>query len=162
WKTGHSFIKRKLKESGAQLAGEMSGHIFFKERWYGFDDGMYSAARLVELLGPMTADKTVAEVFNALPDSVNTPEINVSMDEGRHHAFMEKLQAQVTFEGAEVTTIDGVRADFEDGWGLVRASNTTPVLVLRFEADSDAALARIMKMFRNKMKEVDPSITLLF
>lgn len=162
WKTGHSFIKRKLKESGAQLAGEMSGHIFFKERWYGFDDGMYSAARLVELLGPMTADKTVAEVFNALPDSVNTPEINVSMAEGQNHAYMEKLQAQATFEGAEVTTIDGVRADFANGWGLVRASNTTPVLVLRFEADSDVALARIMKVFRDKMREVDPTINLSF
>ena len=162
WKTGHSFIKRKLKESGAQLAGEMSGHIFFKERWYGFDDGMYSAARLVELLAPMLADKTVAEIFNALPDSVNTPEINISMEEGKHHAYMEKLQAQATFEGAEMTTIDGVRADFKDGWGLVRASNTTPVLVLRFEADSDAALARIMKVFRDKMKEVDPAINLSF
>lgn len=162
WKTGHSFIKRKLKESGAQLAGEMSGHIFFKERWYGFDDGLYSAARLLELLAPMMVDKTVAEVFNALPDSVNTPEINVSMAEGQHHAYMEKLQAQATFEGAEVTTIDGVRADFTDGWGLVRASNTTPVLVLRFEADSDAALARIMKVFRDKMREVDPDINLSF
>lgn len=162
WKTGHSLIKRKMKESGALLAGEMSGHIFFKERWYGFDDGLYSAARLVELLGPMTADKTVAEVFNALPDSVNTPEINVSMAEGQHHAYMEKLQAQIKFEDAEVTTIDGIRADFADGWGLVRASNTTPVLVLRFEADTDVALERIMKLFRDKMHEVDPGINLSF
>jgi phosphomannomutase/phosphoglucomutase len=162
WKTGHSFIKRKMKESGALLAGEMSGHIFFKERWYGFDDGVYSAVRLLELLGPMTADKTVADVFNALPDSVNTPEINVNMDEGQHHAYMEKLQAMVTFENAEVMTIDGVRADFADGWGLVRASNTTPVLVLRFEADNDVALARIMKLFRDKMREVDPGINLSF
>jgi phosphomannomutase/phosphoglucomutase len=162
WKTGHSLIKRKMKESGALLAGEMSGHIFFKERWYGFDDGMYSAARLVELLCPLTADKTVAEVFNALPDSVNTPEINVSMAEGQHHAYMEKLKAQATFEDAELTTIDGVRADFADGWGLVRASNTTPVLVLRFEADTDEALARIMKLFRDKMQEVDPGINLSF
>ena len=162
WKTGHSLIKRKMKESGALLAGEMSGHIFFRERWYGFDDGLYSAARLLELLCPLTADKTVAEVFNALPDSINTPEINVSMAEGQHHAFMEKLQAQATFEDAEVTTIDGLRADFADGWGLVRASNTTPVLVLRFEADTDAALARIMELFRDKMREVDAGIDLSF
>ncbi|WP_126452543.1 phosphomannomutase/phosphoglucomutase [Sulfuriflexus mobilis] len=162
WQTGHSLIKRKMKESGALLAGEMSGHIFFKERWYGFDDGLYSAARLVELLGPMTADKTVAEVFDALPDSVNTPEINISMAEGQHHAYMEKFVAQASFEDAEITTIDGVRVDFADGWGLVRASNTTPVLVLRFEADSEEALERIKKIFREQMRAVEPGINLSF
>ncbi|MCK4743479.1 MAG: phosphomannomutase/phosphoglucomutase [Sulfuriflexus sp.] len=162
WNTGHSLIKAKMRETGALLAGEMSGHIFFKERWYGFDDGVYSAARLVELLGAMTGDKSVADVFNDLPDSVNTPEINVAMEEGTHHAFMVKLLEKASFDDAEVTTIDGLRVDFPDSWGLVRASNTTPVLVLRFEADTDAALAKIMKRFRELMLSVDPELKLSF
>jgi len=162
WNTGHSLIKAKMKETGALLAGEMSGHIFFKERWYGFDDGVYSAARLVELLGSMTGDKSVADVFNALPDSVNTPELNVAMAEGTHHAFMVKLLAAASFDDAEVTTIDGLRVDFPDGWGLVRASNTTSVLVLRFEADTNEALTRIMKRFRELMLSVDSGLELSF
>jgi len=162
WNTGHSLIKAKMKETGALLAGEMSGHIFFKERWYGFDDAIYSAARLLELLCSMTADKSVAEVFNELPDSVNTPEINVAMAEGTHHKYMARLLEQARFDDGDITTIDGLRVDFSDGWGLVRASNTTPTLVLRFEADTDAALARIKKRFRELMLSVDSELKLSF
>jgi len=162
WNTGHSLIKAKMKETGALLAGEMSGHIFFKERWYGFDDGVYSAARLIEILCTLTADKSVADVFNELPDSVNTPEINVPMAEGTHHDYMKRLLEKASFDDGQVTTIDGLRVDFADGWGLVRASNTTPVLVLRFEADTDEALQRIMQRFRELMVATDPDIELSF
>ncbi len=160
WKTGHSFIKAKIQESGALLAGEMSGHIFIKERWYGFDDGIYAAARLLEILSG--DDRSSSEIFAALPDSVNTPEINVAMQEGEPQLFIRKLLENAHFEGAKVSTIDGLRADYEDGWGLVRASNTTPVLVLRFEADNDEALARIMGEFRRVMQQVDAGLTLPF
>ena len=162
WNTGHSLIKAKMRETGALLAGEMSGHIFFKERWYGFDDGLYSAARLIEILCAMTADKSVADVFNGLPDSVNTPELNVAMEEGTHHVYMKRLLAKASFDDGQVTTIDGLRVDFPDGWGLVRASNTTPVLVLRFEADNEEALERIMARFRALMLETDPELKLSF
>jgi len=162
WNTGHSLIKAKMKETGALLAGEMSGHIFFKERWYGFDDGIYSAARLVELLGSMAGDKSVAEIFNALPDSVNTPELNIDMEDGKHHELMVKLLKKAKFDDGEVTTIDGLRVDFPDGWGLVRASNTTSTLVLRFEADTDVALAQIMKRFRELLLSIDAGLKLSF
>ncbi len=160
WKTGHSFIKAKIKESGALLAGEMSGHIFIRERWYGFDDGVYAAARLLEILAK--DNRPSAEVFAELPDSVNTPELNVQMREGEPPVFMNSLLEHAHFEDATVSTIDGLRADFPDGWGLVRASNTTPVLVLRFEADDDEALARIMGEFRRVMVQVNPHLSLPF
>jgi phosphomannomutase/phosphoglucomutase len=160
WKTGHSFIKTKMKQTGALLAGEMSGHIFFKERWYGFDDGLYAAARLLEVLGK--DDRPASRIFESLPDSVNTPELNIGMQEGEPPRFIDRLLASAHFEGARVSTIDGLRADFDDGWGLVRASNTTPVLVLRFEADNDAALARIMDEFRRVMLQVEPALSLPF
>ncbi|MGB5426206.1 MAG: phosphomannomutase/phosphoglucomutase [Gammaproteobacteria bacterium] len=160
WKTGHSFIKAKIKETGALLAGEMSGHIFIKERWYGFDDALYAAARLLEILA--RDERSSTEVFAALPDSVNTPEINVTMREGEPPVFINQLLESAHFEGATVSTIDGLRAYFEDGWGLVRASNTTPVLVLRFEADSDEALARIMGDFRRVMLQVNMHLSLPF
>jgi phosphomannomutase/phosphoglucomutase len=160
WKTGHSFIKAKIKETGALLAGEMSGHIFINERWYGFDDALYAAARLLEVLGK--DDRSSTEVFADLPDSVNTPELNVVMEEGEPPVFINRLLENAHFEGASVSTIDGLRADYEDGWGLVRASNTTPVLVLRFEADDDAALARIMDDFRRVMLQVNPALLLPF
>ncbi len=160
WKTGHSFIKAKIRESGALLAGEMSGHIFINERWYGFDDGLYAAARLLEVLAK--DDRSSTEVFAELPDSVNTPEINIQMNEGEPPVFMNQLLENAHFEGATVSTIDGLRADFEDGWGLVRASNTTPVLVLRFEADNDEALARIMGDFRRVMLQVNANLSLPF
>jgi phosphomannomutase/phosphoglucomutase len=160
WKTGHSFIKAKLKESGALLAGEMSGHIFFKERWYGFDDGLYAAARLLELLSRDARPTT--EIFHALPNTVNTPELNLKFAEGEHHDVIKKLVAAASFPEAKVTTIDGLRADFTDGFGLVRASNTTPVLVFRFEGDNEAALNRIQDAFRALLAGVRPDLTAPF
>lgn len=159
-KTGHSFIKKTLKESGGMLGGEMSGHIFFKERWYGFDDGLYSAVRLLEILSQDS--RSPQEIFAALPNSVNTPELNITFAEGEHYKFIEQFQAQASFTGADITDIDGLRADFADGWGLVRASNTTPSLVLRFEANSEQALQKIQEQFREQMLNVDNTLQLPF
>ncbi len=160
WKTGHSLMKAKLFESGALLAGEMSGHIFFKDRWYGFDDALYTAARLLEIL---SRDKRPTyQVFKELPDALSTPELHVRMDEGEHFAFMERFLARAEFEDASISRIDGLRADFSDGWGLVRPSNTTPVLVLRFEADNEDALIYIQEKFRQQMLEIDPELELPF
>ena len=154
WNTGHSLIKAKLRETGAPLAGEMSGHIFFSERWYGFDDATYTAARLLEIL---SRSKDPSAVLNALPTSHSTPELNVPCAEGEHHRVVQQLREQARFEGAtELVTIDGLRAEFADGFGLVRASNTTPVLVLRFEGDSPAALQRIQSQFMAALRAVKP------
>jgi phosphomannomutase/phosphoglucomutase len=160
WKTGHSLIKAKMKQSGAELAGEMSGHIFFKDRWYGFDDGLYSGCRLLEILSAMP--QSSGEVFAALPDAWNTPEINISMKEGEHHKFIEELMMQADFGDANVTMIDGIRADYPDGWGLVRASNTTPVLVLRFEGNNQAAMERIQAVFKAQLLAVNPDLDIPF
>lgn len=160
WKTGHSLIKARMKETGALLAGEMSGHIFFQERWYGFDDALYTGARLLEILA--NDHRETSAVFAVLPQSVSTPELNVCMEEGRPTAFMEQLQAAAGFPDGEVYTIDGLRVEFADGWGLVRASNTTPCLVLRFEADDELALSRIQEQFRNAMLAVEPGLQLPF
>ena len=160
WRTGHSLIKAKLKETGALLAGEMSGHVFMKERWYGFDDGLYAGARLLELLS--RDPRPTQDVFASLPNAVNTPEINVKLPEGEHHVLIKELVQQAKFPDARVSTIDGVRADFSDGFGLVRASNTTPVLVFRFEGDSAAALARIQDRFRQLVQTARPGIALPF
>ena len=160
WKTGHSFIKNKMKETGALLAGEMSGHIFFKERWYGFDDAMYAAARMLELL--MGFKQSPTEVFAKLPTGIATPELNVTMEEGAHHEFMQGLMENAQLGGAEISTIDGLRADYKDGWGLVRASNTTPSLVLRFEADNQEALTRIQEEFRAVLLAQDSTLPLPF
>jgi phosphomannomutase len=160
YKTGHSLIKNRMKEVGAPFAGEMSGHFFFKDRWYGFDCGIYSAARLLEILA---ADpRSPAEVLDALPNSVSTPELKVHLEEGENHAFIERFQREASFEGAGVNTIDGVRADFPDGWGLVRASNTTPVLVLRFDADSQEAMDRVQEAFRAQLLALKPDMELPF
>lgn len=154
WKTGHSLIKAKLKETGAPIAGEMSGHIFFSERWYGFDDAMYTAGRLLEILSRSTDPSAV---LNALPSSFATPELNVACAEGEHHDVVARLQQTARFDGArELITIDGVRAEFDDGFGLVRASNTTPVLVLRFEGETPQALERIQAQFMAAIKRVKP------
>ncbi|NNC99756.1 MAG: phosphomannomutase/phosphoglucomutase [Gammaproteobacteria bacterium] len=160
WRTGHSFIKTKLRESGAALAGEMSGHLFFKERWYGFDDGVYAGARLIELLAGQ--DQSPQAVFDALPNSINTPELRMEFDEGEHHKFMQRFLASAEFAAAEVSTIDGLRADYPDGFGLVRASNTTPILVLRFEGDTPQALAAIQNDFAAAIHKVDPQAILPF
>lgn len=160
WRTGHSLIKAKLKESGALLAGEMSGHIFFKERWYGFDDGVYAAARLLELLA--RDNRSPAEIFRALPNAINTPELQLKLPEGEHYALIKELVARAHFPDAKVTTIDGLRTDFDDGFGLVRASNTTPILVFRFEGDTKAALERIQNRFRELVHSVRPGAILPF
>jgi phosphomannomutase/phosphoglucomutase len=162
WRTGHSLIKAKMRETGAELAGEMSGHFFFKERWYGFDDGIYAAARLLEILAGDLEGRSVEQIFATLPKSVSTPELKVEMAEGEHYRFMDQLRQQASFEDATLITIDGVRADWPDGWGLVRASNTTPVLVLRFEADDAAALKRVQQVFRKQMLAVDFKLKLPF
>ncbi|QNK03517.1 phosphomannomutase/phosphoglucomutase [Dyella telluris] len=162
WRTGHSLMKAKMRETGAELAGEMSGHFFFKERWYGFDDGIYAGARLMEILAGDLEERTPEEIFATCPKGVSTPELKVEMAEGAHYRFMDAFRQKASFGDATLTTIDGVRADWSDGWGLVRASNTTPVLVLRFDADNDAALARIKKVFREQLLAVDPSLKLPF
>ncbi len=160
WKTGHSLIKAKMKETGALLAGEMSGHIFFKERWYGFDDGLYAGARLLEFLSGV-AD--ISAALNELPDSVNTPELQIKLKEGENYALIEKLQKTARFPDArEVITIDGLRVEYTDGFGLARSSNTTPVVVLRFEADDETALKRIQADFRRVLHESAPNAQLPF
>ncbi len=165
WKTGHSLIKARMRETDAELAGEMSGHFFFKERWYGFDDGLYAAARLLEILAQREED--ASEVFAELPDAIATPELKVAVAEGTQHAQVALIVAAAQaedspFAGTRLSTIDGLRADFSDGWGLVRASNTTPVLVLRFEADDEAALERIKDLFREQLRQVLPGAELPF
>jgi phosphomannomutase/phosphoglucomutase len=160
WKTGHSLIKAKMRETDAELAGEMSGHFFFKERWYGFDDGIYAAARLLEILAAQPGSPS--DTLNALPDGISTPEIKVDAPGGNPHAFVERFRGEASFEGARLSTIDGLRVDWPDGWGLVRASNTTPVLVMRFDADSEAALARIQGVFREQLLKLKPDLALPF
>ena len=160
WKTGHSFVKAKLKETGAPLAGEMSGHTFFKERWYGFDDALYVGARLLEIV---SRERDPSALLNALPDSPSTPELNWKLAEGEPHALIEKLQASAPFPNAErILAIDGVRAEYADGFGLARASNTTPVIVLRFEADTAQALERIQGEFRSALQQLKPGSPLPF
>ena len=160
WKTGHSLIKAKMKQTGAELAGEMSGHIFFQERWYGFDDGLYTAARLLEILA--RDERTPGAVFAQLPETVNTPEIKLEMAEGEPFGLVERLQQGAYFPGATLTTIDGVRADYADGWGLARPSNTTPTVVIRFEADDKEALERIQQQFRAALWSLEPDLKLPF
>ena len=160
WKTGHSFMKAKLKETNAALAGEMSGHFFFNERWFGFDDGLYAAARLLEILDQ--EDQTPEEVFAELPNSVNTPELKVHMKEGEHYMFMDEFISRAEFPDAKITTIDGIRADFAKGWGLVRCSNTTPCLVIRFDADDEETLEKIKDEFRTQLLSVSEDLELPF
>ncbi|HET7362723.1 MAG TPA: phosphomannomutase/phosphoglucomutase [Burkholderiales bacterium] len=158
WKTGHSLIKAKLKETGALLAGEMSGHTFFKERWYGFDDALYGGVRLLEVL---SRERNPSAVLSNLPNAPSTPELHWALAEGEPHALVAKLQAAKPFPGAErVLTIDGVRVEYADGFGLARASNTTPVIVIRFEADNEAALERIKNEFRRALQPLKPNAPL--
>jgi len=162
WRTGHSLMKAKMRETDAELAGEMSGHFFFKERWYGFDDGIYAGARLMEILAGDLEERTPEEIFDTCPKGVSTPELKVEMREGEHYRFIDAFRQKAVFGDATLTTIDGVRADWPDGWGLVRPSNTTPVLVLRFDADNEAALKRIQGLFRSQLLAIDPSLKLPF
>ena len=158
WKTGHSLIKAKMKETGALLAGEMSGHTFFKERWYGFDDGLYAGARLLEILS------RVADVdgsLNELPDAVTTPELQIRLSEGENFSVIAELQRSGRFEGAQdIITLDGVRVEYADGFGLARSSNTTPVIVMRFEADTQEALQRIQQDFKRQILKIKPDAVL--
>lgn len=160
WKTGHSLIKSKMKETGALLAGEMSGHIFFKERWFGFDDGLYSGARLLEILSLEDADS--ASIFAAFPLNLATPEINLEVTEATKFGIIERLQQLSDWGDGSITAIDGVRVDYATGWGLIRASNTTPVLVLRFEGESEQELQRIQAIFRQQLLSVAPDLSLPF
>ena len=160
WKTGHALIKAKLKETGAPLAGEMSGHVFFKERWFGFDDGLYTGARLLEIL---SRSPDANPILTNLPNSQSTPELNIAMKEGEPHALMTELAIAPDFPGArDVITIDGLRVEYADGFGLARPSNTTPVVVLRFEADTPEALTRIQGEFRRVLTQARPGISLPF
>ncbi|HET7634132.1 MAG TPA: phosphomannomutase/phosphoglucomutase [Burkholderiales bacterium] len=160
WKTGHSLIKKKMHETGAALAGEMSGHMFFKERWYGFDDGLYAGARLLEYL---SRQKDVTRTLTGLPDAISTPELKLELNEGENYALIAKLQKTAHFDHPrEVITIDGLRVEYEDGFGLARSSNTTPVVVLRFEADSEQALKRIQEDFRQVLLQAKPDAKLPF
>jgi len=160
YKTGHSLIKSKMKEIGSPFAGEMSGHFFFEDRWYGVDDGIYAAARLLEILAG--AETPPEAILNALPTSFNTPELKVPMEEGENFTFVEEFQKVASFEGAKISTIDGIRADWPDGWGLVRCSNTTPILVVRFDAETEEALERIKSTFRSQMLSLRADLQLPF
>jgi phosphomannomutase / phosphoglucomutase len=160
WKTGHALVKAKLKETGAPLAGEMSGHVFFKERWFGFDDGLYAGARLLEILSKA---KDPSAVLKSLPNASSTPELNIKMKEGEPFALIDDMRAKSKFEGAlRIVGIDGLRVEYADGFGLARPSNTTPVVVLRFEADDEAALARIQMAFRQQILALRPGLDLPF
>lgn len=159
--TGHSLVKAKMKKVGALIAGEFSGHIFFKERWYGFDDGVYSAVRLAELLAK--SKDSLSKIFAELPNSVTTPELKLPIAEGKKFALMKSIEGKIDFgDKAKIITIDGVRADFKDGFGIIRASNTTPFLVMRFEGDTEEALQRIKNVFKKQLLAVDASLQLPF
>lgn len=161
WRTGHSLIKARMKETGAQLAGEMSGHIFFQERWYGFDDGIYGAARLLEILSKQDDDADT--FFNRYPQDLSTPELNVEVTDDNKFDIVERLAKEGDFGNNGVkTTLDGIRVDYPDGWGLCRASNTTPMLVLRFEGKTQEALERIQDCFRSALKQVAPDANIPF
>ena len=160
WKTGHSLIKSKMRETGALLAGEMSGHMFFKERWYGFDDGLYAGARLLEFL---SAQPDINATLHGLPDAVATPELQIKLNEGENYVLIAEMQKTAKFDNPkEIITIDGLRVEYTDGFGLARSSNTTPVIVLRFEADDEKALKRIQEDFRRVILKAKPDAVLPF
>jgi phosphomannomutase/phosphoglucomutase len=160
WKTGHSFIKARLRETGAELAGEMSGHVFFNDHWYGFDDGLYTAVRLLHILAK--DDRNATEVFADLPDTINTPELGLKMAEGEHYKLVDELIENANFGDARINRIDGLRADFDYGFGLLRASNTTPTIVLRFEGNDESSLEKVKQQFRKLFNETRPGLDLPF
>lgn len=160
WQTGHSLIKARMKATGALLGGEMSGHIFFKERWLGFDDGLYAAARLLEILAAQDLDADA--FFDQYPQDLSTPEINIDVTDDNKFDLVQQLAQEGEFGNGQKTTLDGIRVDYEDGWGLCRASNTTPVLVLRFEGKTPEALTRISSIFRDALAKIDSSLELNF
>ena len=158
WKTGHSLVKAKMKETGALLAGEMSGHMFFKERWLGFDDGLYTAARLLEIFAKSL--QTVSAQLDLIPNDVSTPELNIEVLDTEKFEIVERVASIIADQGLPVSTIDGVRVDLDSGWGLIRCSNTTPNLVLRFEAESQKALETIQSTMLDALKQAEPSLEL--
>lgn len=161
YKTGHSLVKAKIKEEKAALGGEMSGHVFFNDRWYGFDDAIYTAARLLEIIANDGRD--VETIFSEIPNSVSTPELKIPMSDDKKFAFIDRLIAVADFgPTAKINTIDGLRIDYPDAWGLVRCSNTTPYLIVRFEADDEAALTMVKSKFRNHLLELEADLKLPF
>ena len=160
WKTGHSFIKARLRETGAELAGEMSGHVFFNDHWYGFDDGLYTAVRLLHILAK--DERNATEIFADLPDTINTPELGLKMAEGEHYKLVDELIENANFADARINRIDGLRADFDYGFGLLRASNTTPTIVLRFEGNDESALEKVKQQFRKLFNDTRPGLDLPF
>ena len=160
WKSGHSYMKAKIRETGAAFAGEMTGHFFFNDKWFGFDDALYASARLLEILSE--DERSSADVFADFPEGINTPELHIPMKESENSHFMEKFTQAVNFSDATITDLDGLRIEFKDGWGLVRASNTTSALVLRFEADNEKSLNRIQKKIKRVMGDIDSEINFPF
>jgi phosphomannomutase/phosphoglucomutase len=160
WKTGHAFMKEKMAETGALLGGEFSGHMFFGERWFGFDDGMYAAARLAEIMS--TQGDSLDDMIDVFPVTVNTPEILIPVAEKDKYPLMDRIIRNTDFSYGKVNTMDGIRVDFADGWGLLRASNTNPVLTARFEATTQEALDMIISEFREQIALVDSSLELNF
>ena len=160
WKTGHSYIKQKMNEVNAPLAGEMSGHIFFKERWYGFDDALYAATRFIEIF--TNNSKKPTELFQELPYGISTPELRMPLKEDDHIKFMKEFSKNISTINADIINIDGIRAEYEDGWGLVRPSNTSPFIIFRFEGDDNSALDRIKRDFRNIIEAVDNNLNAPF
>ena len=158
--TGHSIVKAIMKKENAALAGEMSGHLFFKDRWYGFDDALYSACRLLEIIS--RSAQTVSEQFDAIPNSINTPEIKIPITDDEKFIFMQRFSDQAHFPGARLIVIDGLRVEFHHGWGLLRASNTTPCLVARFEANDGAGLSEIQALFKAQLLALDASLSVPF
>ena len=158
--TGHSIVKGVMKEEQAALAGEMSGHLFFKDRWYGFDDALYSACRLLEILSQST--QSSSEQFAVIPDSINTPEIKIPIADADKFAFMRRFSDEAVFPDATIITIDGLRVEFAKGWGLLRASNTTPCLVARFEAEDQATLQKIQGLFKTQLQRIDKNLVVSF
>lgn len=158
WKTGHAHMKSKMQETGAILGGEYSGHIFIKDRWFGFDDGLYAAARLIEIMS--LQGQTLDEIIEEFPETICTPEIKIAVDEHQKFTIVEKLIRSGDFGDAKITTLDGVRADFKKGWGLVRASNTSAALTLRFEADTQEDLKIIKGIFVRELKKLNKDINI--
>jgi len=160
WKTGHALMKAKMLETGALLGGEFSGHIFFGERWYGFDDGMYATGRLAEIIA--SQDQKLDELIAELPVTVSTPEILVPVPDEEKFALIKRFQAEATFSDGNSNDLDGLRVDFQDGWGLLRASNTGAALTARFEADDQAGLDRIRDNFREQLAAIAPDLSIPF
>ena len=156
WKTGHSLIKSRMKELNAVLAGEMSGHVFFQDRWFGFDDGIYTACRILEIITSKV--ESTHEIFSSIPNSFNTPELSIEVEDSKKFEVIEKFSQQISKRGFLKITIDGVRVEFTNGWGLVRASNTTPNIVLRFEADNKSSLIKIRNTIIQCLWEAEPQL----